>query len=58
MGFRRLELVAGCGKAGYSGDGGAADAACLAGPRGVAFDKDGAMYIADTANNRIRKVQK
>jgi uncharacterized protein (TIGR03437 family) len=42
--------------AGYSGDGGAANAAQLAGPSALALDGAGNLYIADTGNNRIRKV--
>jgi hypothetical protein len=41
--------------AGYSGDGGAATAAELFGPTGVAFDASGNMYIADYTNNVIRE---
>jgi hypothetical protein len=41
---------------GYSGDGGPANAAQLNSPSGVAADKAGNLYIADTDNNLIRKV--
>jgi uncharacterized protein (TIGR03437 family) len=42
--------------AGYSGDNGAPTAAQLFGPSALAFDAGGNLYIADTNNNRIRKV--
>ncbi|HYW48633.1 MAG TPA: NHL repeat-containing protein [Bryobacteraceae bacterium] len=48
--------IAGTGKSGYSGDGGAAISASLAAPSGVAVAADGAIFIADYGNNRIRKV--
>jgi hypothetical protein len=52
-----IETVAGIGgQSGYSGDGGAATAAHLAYPSGIAFDGDHALYISDTGNNAIRKV--
>lgn len=41
---------------GYSGDGGLATASRLRDPRGVAFDSDGNMYISDSGNNVIRRV--
>jgi trimeric autotransporter adhesin len=46
------------GKSGYSGDGGQATSATLSNPDGVALDASGNIYIADTANNRIRMVTK
>jgi sugar lactone lactonase YvrE len=49
-------VIAGGNGAGYSGDGGLATAATLKGPRGVAIDTSGNVYIADTGNNVIRKV--
>ena len=41
---------------GFSGDGGPATSAALHGPNGIALDSAGNLYIADTNNNRIRKV--
>jgi len=41
---------------GYSGDGGPASQALLHGPRGVAVDRAGNVYIGDTQNNRVRRV--
>jgi hypothetical protein len=53
----RIATVAGTGTAGLGGDGGAATAAQLATPSDVAFVGGNATYlIADTANNRIRRV--
>jgi sugar lactone lactonase YvrE len=40
----------------FSGDGGPANQAGLNNPEGVAADSSGNLYIADTINNRIRKV--
>ena len=51
-----LTVVAGNGIKGYSGDGGAAVSASLNGPRGLALDAAGVLYIADTHNYRIRRV--
>jgi sugar lactone lactonase YvrE len=48
--------VAGTGAAGFSGDGGRAINANLNGPLGLAVVPDGTLYIADTQNHRIRKV--
>jgi sugar lactone lactonase YvrE len=51
-----ITTVAGNGSSGYAGDGGPATAAALNGPFGVAVDAQGNLYIADTGNNRIRRV--
>ncbi|MGG3277219.1 hypothetical protein ABER88_23420, partial [Paenibacillus macerans] len=51
-----ISTVAGNGTAGSSGDGGAAWMAQLNYPYGVAVDSGGNLYIADTFNHRIRKV--
>ena len=51
-----ITSIAGTGEEGFSGDGGPAVEAQLASPRGVAVDADGNLYIADSRNRRIRKV--
>jgi sugar lactone lactonase YvrE len=51
-----ITTVAGNGRGGYSGDGGAATSAELSGPSGVAVDAFGNLFIADTSNERLRKV--
>jgi sugar lactone lactonase YvrE len=52
----KISLAAGNGIVGYSGDGRAATSAQLNHPSGIALDGAGNLYIADTYNNRIRKV--
>jgi sugar lactone lactonase YvrE len=52
----QLTVVAGDGKAGYSGDGHLAAFAELDQPAGIAIDSQGNLYIADSANNVIRRV--
>jgi streptogramin lyase len=49
---------AGNGEKGYSGDGGDARTAKLSGPKGVACAPDGSLYIADTENHAIRRVDR
>jgi sugar lactone lactonase YvrE len=51
-----ITTVAGNGTNGDSGDGGAATNAALAYPQGVAVDASGNLFIADSNNQRIRKV--
>lgn len=60
--IRRLELdgtiqtVAGTGELGYSGDGGPAASAELNTPYDLRFDRNGVLYVADTGNNVIRRI--
>ena len=51
-----ISTIAGTGDYGYSGDGGLATQAQLDDPHGITIDAAGNLYIADTYNNRIRKV--
>jgi len=51
-----ITTVAGNGTYGYTGDGGAATSAEMNYPTGVAVDSSGALYIADSDNNVVRKV--
>lgn len=52
----QLTTVAGCGRKGYSGDGGKATDAELNEPYEVRFDKDGNMFFVEMINNIIRRV--
>jgi len=51
-----IHAFAGTGEAGYRGDAGDALDAVLHAPGGIAFDGEGNLYIADTLNQRIRRV--
>src|SRR5262249_11684670 len=53
---RTLHRVPGTGEAGYAGDGGPARAAKLGGPKGLALARDGSLYVADTENHAIRRI--
>jgi sugar lactone lactonase YvrE len=51
-----MATVAGTGVAGFSGEGGPAAKAQIAGPNAVAVGADGAVYIGDTLNQRVRRI--
>ena len=51
-----ITTVAGNGTPGFGGDGGAATSASLDYPTGIAVDTAGDLYIADSYNGRIRRV--
>lgn len=51
-----ITTIAGSGTEGFSGDGSPATEAQLNRPHGISADSAGNIYIADTRNNRIRKV--
>jgi DNA-binding CsgD family transcriptional regulator/sugar lactone lactonase YvrE len=56
LGSQAAPTVAGTGVRGFSGDGGPATDALFSSPAAIAFDSEGNLYIADTGNNRIRRV--
>jgi RHS repeat-associated protein len=55
---RVIETVAGNGSRGFGGDNGPATASMLAQPRDVAVAPNGEIYIADTGNQRVRRVDR
>jgi DNA-binding beta-propeller fold protein YncE len=52
----KLSVFAGTGEKGLSGDGGPASKAQFNGPHHVMFGPDGDLYVADTFNNCVRKI--
>ncbi len=52
----RIRHVAGTGKAGYSGDGGAPAQATFNGPKGIAADAQGRVFLVDSENQAIRLI--
>ncbi|HEY2585695.1 MAG TPA: hypothetical protein VGI81_08020 [Tepidisphaeraceae bacterium] len=51
-----ISTFAGIGKPGFSGDGGPATKAAFKEPHSIQFGPDGALYVCDIGNNRIRRV--
>jgi DNA-binding beta-propeller fold protein YncE len=51
-----ITTVVGICESGFGGDGGPASAALLSEPSGMLLTPDGVLYIADSANNRVRRV--
>jgi streptogramin lyase len=52
----RLTRIAGTGKTGFTGDAGPATAATFNGPKGITYAADQSLYIVDTENHAIRRV--
>ena len=53
-----IGTLVGSGEPGFAGDGGSAAQACLNEPKGLAIDVHGHVYIADSENHVIRKVDR
>lgn len=51
-----ITTIAGTGSPGYSGDGGPASDASLSWPYQLALDPQGDLFVADSANQRIRRI--
>jgi streptogramin lyase len=52
----KASVEAGTGQTGYSGDGGKATQATLLDPHGIVITADQQMYVADTRNHTVRKI--
>ena len=52
----RLSHIAGTGKKGYTGDGGPAAMGTFNGPKGIVVDPDDNIYVVDTENHAIRRI--
>jgi sugar lactone lactonase YvrE len=51
-----VSTIAGNGTAGYGGDGAAAGGALVSGPNGLAIDSSGQLYLSDSGNDRLRRI--
>jgi len=54
----QLAVIAGTGEGGYSGDNGPAIKAQLNSPQDLAFDAEGNLFVADSYNHRIRRIDR
>ena len=54
----QITTLAGNGESGFSGDGSPASSVSLNEPKGVAYDQEGNVYIADSENHMIRRVDR
>ncbi len=52
-----IQHVAGTGQNGFSGNGGPAKEAALKGPKGIALDADGNVWLADTESHSVRMIR-
>jgi sugar lactone lactonase YvrE len=52
----KISTLAGTGESGYAGDGGVASQAVLSSPQGLAVDGEGSLYVTDSFNDRVRKI--
>ncbi len=52
-----IHHIAGTGQKGFEGNGGPAKAAKLSGPKGIAIDKEGNAWLADTESHSVRMVE-
>jgi sugar lactone lactonase YvrE len=53
----RVSVIAGTGTPGFGGDGGPATLAQVSMPSGLAIDALGNIFVSDTENHRVRKIQ-
>jgi streptogramin lyase len=53
----RITTLAGTGASGYSGDGASATLATFRGPKGIRADSQGNLFVVDTENHAIRKIE-
>jgi sugar lactone lactonase YvrE len=56
--FGIIQTLVGNGEPGYAGDGGPAGAASLHEPKGLCVDREGNLYIADSENHVVRRVDR
>lgn len=52
----KIHWVAGTGASGFTGNGGPAKLAALKGPKGIAIDQEGNVWLADTESHTVRVI--